>query len=450
MHRRRTWRAALVTAAALAGGGWWAAGRVEATERRDDARVKRAVAVASADVELRNHDIVFYEQRAARDPESASDRARLAGLYLQRARETTDDRDYVRAEDAARASLALRTGRNGTAFVTLASALLAQHRFAEARAVARQLVAGEPAVASYRALLGETCLELGDYNCARAAFDSIDRAGRASLSVAPRLARWAEVRGDTARARYLVRRARAVADSLPGLPREQVAWFHLRAGSLELRQGRPDRADAEFRAGLAVIPGDHRLLAAMAHLAAVRNRWREAIRYGDSAIAVALDPATLGVIADAYAALGDTARAAEYARTMEVAAGQQAGAYHRAWSLYLLDHGRRIPEVLAATQADVAGRPDVYGYDLLAWALYKQGRVPEARRAMASALAQGTQDAMLFYHAGMIERAARQPGRARMFLEKALAVSDAFAPMHPATARAVLDSLARERRTAAK
>ena len=435
----------LIALGTLSGAGLYAASRLEARERVAAERVVRARAAASQDVELRGQDIAFYEQRAARDPESAADRARLAALYLRRARETTDDEDLRRAAAAARAALALRTGRNEGAFVTLASSLLAQHRFVEARQVARQLVAMTPA-AGHQALLGETCLELGDYPCARAAFDSIDAAGRARLAVAPRLARWAETRGYTARARYIVRRAAAVASSLPTLPREQVAWFHLRAGDLELRQGRPRRANDAYQAGLAVIPGDHRLLAAMARLAAAEHRWQDAIRYGDSAIAVALDPATIGVVGDAHAALGDTARAAEYLRTMEVAVTQQPGAYHRAWSLFLLDHDRRVPEVYAKIRAELETRRDVYGYDLLAWALYKQGRHGEASVAMDSALAQGTEDASILFHAGMIARAANRPEQARQLLERALAVNPYFDPRQPAVARAVLDSLGRGRR----
>ena len=41
----------------------------------------------------------------------------------------------------------------------------------------------------------------------------------------------------------------------------------------------------------------------------------------------------------------------------------------------------------------------------LAWALHASGRNAEAREAMRHALALGTQDAMLFYHAAVIDRA---------------------------------------------
>jgi len=148
-------------------------------------------------------------------------------------------------------------------------------------------------------------------------------------------------------------------------------------------------------------------------------------------------------VSDAHAALGDSEKAAEYVAAMEVAVGQQPGAYHRAWSLFLLDHGRRIPEVLAAAQAELAGRRDVYGWDLVAWALYKSGRAAEAREPMRHALAQGTQDATLYYHAGMIARAAGDTVAARDYLERALTIAPAFDHAAPAIARAALDSLRR-------
>ena len=90
---------------------------------------------------------------------------------------------------------------------------------------------------------------------------------------------------------------------------------------------------------------------------------------------------------------------------MEIAVSKQATAYHRAWSLFLLDHGRRVSEVLAKAQEELHTRQDIYGYDVVAWALHASGRDREAREAMNHALALGTQDAMLFYHAAVIDRA---------------------------------------------
>jgi hypothetical protein len=42
---------------------------------------------APSESEIRSLDIEFYERRISEDSLSAADRSRLAGLYLQRARE---------------------------------------------------------------------------------------------------------------------------------------------------------------------------------------------------------------------------------------------------------------------------------------------------------------------------------------------------------------------------
>jgi len=60
--------------------------------------------------------------------------------------------------------------------------------------------------------------------------------------------------------------------------------------------------------------------------------------------------------------------------------------------------------VLARVNEELKTRRDVYGYDLLAWALHKAGRDPEARVAMRRALAWGTQDPQLRRHAAEIGR----------------------------------------------
>ena len=227
------------------------------------------------------------------------------------------------------------------------------------------------------------------------------------------------------------------------MPREQVAWFDLRLGDLALRAGRLDQAERELEAGLAILPRDHRLLGTLARLYAVRHEWSRAIEAGELAVSQALDPATLGLLHDAWAAQGDTTRAGEYSRALAVAVLRQPGPYHRAWSLFLLDHDREVNRVLANAEEELRTRQDVYGYDLVAWALHKAGRDREALEPIARALALGTRDAMLYYHAGLISRALGDDTMARSRLETALAINPRWHPFQPAEARAVLDSLTR-------
>lgn len=440
---QRTWFAALLIAGLLAAAGGWGAFRVLASERTRGAPV--AGAAAAAEAAVRDKDIAFFERRAAEDPISAADRAELASRYLQRSRETGDFNDVLRAEELARKSLSLRASHNSETSVTLIAALIEQHRFTEALKLARQLVADEPASDRYTAMLGEISLEVGDYDAARAAFASLSGRSRASLSIAPSFARWLEISGDPAAARRIMYRAMAIADSTPELPREPVAWFHLRVADMEMRNGRLRSAERALRGGRDILPRDHRLLAADARLAALRHDWKRAVALGDSAVAIVLDPGTLGLVGDAYLALGDSAKAEEYIRTMEVAVVQQPGEYHRAWSLFLLDHNRRVPEVLEKVRSEIESRRDIYAYDLLAWAHFKQRHYGEAQAAMQIALSQGTQDAVLHYHAGMIARGAGNSSLAMRHLERALEINPVFDPFHPSGARLTLDSIRRGR-----
>jgi tetratricopeptide (TPR) repeat protein len=418
-------------------------GSVSAARSSDGARDGRHSVPTEA--RIRDLDIEFYRRRVERDPRSAGNYARLAGLYLQRGRETAKNMDLVRAEQNARHSLQLRTGRNAVAFGVLASSLLAQHRFAEALDAALRLVADDSISIRARGLLAETLLELGQYQNAQRTLGSL-ATYRADLSVAPRLARWEELHGRPAQARQLLRAARDAAVRRHGMPKEQIAWFHLRLGDLLLRHGRLGEAERELRSGLRIAPADYRLLGTLARLEANRHHWDRAIDAGERAIAITLDPTILGILSDAYAAKGEPARASEYARVMEVAISHQPGPFHRAWSLFLLDHDRDVDAVLVKTREELHTRQDIYGYDLLAWALHKSRHDLEAREMMRRALALGTRDAALFYHAGIIERALGDEAAAREYLEAALETNPYWHPFQPAAVRATLDSMELDRK----
>lgn len=399
----------------------------------------RASPVIRSESEIRDLDIEFYRGRVERDRYGASDRAHLALLYLNRARELGDHADLLRSEEMARHSLSLRHGRNGAAFAVLTSSLLAQHRFVEARQAAERMVALDSSSSGARGMLAETQLELGSYDEAARNFGMLAMR-RADPAVAPRYARWEELKGRPKEARRLLRDARDVARVTHAMPAGQLAWFQLRLGDLALRFGRLDEAESELLAGLAAAPTDYRLLGALARLELVRGRAGRAIEYGERAVARVLDPGTLGILHDAHVARGDTAAAGQYARAMAIAVLNQPAPLHRAWSMFLLDHGRAVDTVLARAREEIATRRDVYGWDLLAWALHRAGHHVEARVAMRQALAQGTRDATLEYHAGMIGLALGDSAEARRHLERALAINPYWHHSQPAAARAILES----------
>ncbi|MDX2192161.1 MAG: hypothetical protein NW201_02325 [Gemmatimonadales bacterium] len=409
--------------------------------RADPARPAQA---AREEHRVRDLDIAFFEARAARDPYGAADAARLSALLLARGRATGSPADLSRAEAVARRSLDLRGARNDAARLVLVNALMGRHAFLEARREAERLVAQDPAELGRRALLGEILLELGDHDAAGAEFRRT-LGVRGNPTVAARVSRWYDVTGRTALAHHWMLRARDAALALHAVPVEQVAWFHWRVADLALRHGHLGEAADALAAGLAVAPDDHRLHAALARLHLARGRAREAAAEGERALATALDPATLAIVSDAYALQGNAAEAARYAAALEAMAFADSLPPHRAWSLFLLDHGRRVPEVLARARADLRQRHDVHAWDVYAWALFRAGRAAEADAAMAKALAAGTEDAQLAYHAGVIAEAVGDTERASAWLLHALEWNDRWDPFQPADARARLGRIGRAR-----
>ena len=349
--------------------------------------------------EVRDQDIAFFTRRTVEDTASATDRFALAGLLFTRSRQTGSVADLARAEALARESIAERTNRNSQAFELLASVLMARHEFAEARETAARADALDPENPSLIALLGEIELELGQYAAAAAHFNAV-HIDRGQFTTGARLARWYEVTGHIDIARWFLKQAIAKVDRRDDLPREQVAWFHYRLGELELRAGNAAAAETAFTSGLNRHPEDFRVLGGLARAALARGHWQQAVDFGERGIAIQLDPATLGTVSRAYAALGDTAQSASYARAMSVSALRQPGVIHRAWGQFLLDYGTASERatVLARARRELRSRKDVYGHDLVAWALYRNGRLDEAKREMMLALAQQTEDVMLARH----------------------------------------------------
>lgn len=365
---------------------------------------ERAIAAPSLDPTVRDRDIAFYQQRLHEDPQSAADRSRLAALLLSRARETASFADVTRAEDLALQSVKLRESHNAPTYALLASARLSKHDFAGALWAARRLVALDSSLVTSRALLAEVLLETGAYDEAGLLFRSVE-AHTGQPSVGARLVRWYELTGRMSQARTVARYVARLARLDGGLSREQIAWFQMRVGDLAAKAGDVSEADSAYALGLSIFPGDYRILAGQARRAAMTGDWRSAIAAGESAMAIQLDPATLGLLANAWQALGDTAQARSYAKAMTASALTQPGAIHRAWGLHLVDRGQRLDDVLRRVRRELQSRTDVYGYDLLAWTLHAKGDNAAAATAMRVALSQNTEDAPLAFHASEIARA---------------------------------------------
>ena len=351
---------------------------------------------------MRRHAIAFYERRLTEDPQSALDMAQLAALFLEEGRMTGDERAFAVAESLAVRSLGERTRRNGRSAALLTNALLAQHRFGEADSVARALVNAEPEQPAYRALLAETQMELGEYDEAIRQLGSI-RERRQDLGIAPRFARWAELTGRPGAARRILQKARHDARLRSDLTGEQRAWFSLRLADIELRHGNLRNAASAISDGLEESPGDWRLILARARLEAAKGQWKRTIASAGDVLTHVSSPDALALLAAAHRQLGRDDDAQAFEGALEQIALSKPGIVHRSWAMTLLDNGSKDERLLALAAADTLVRHDLHTLDLLAWALYRAGRIADALPVMRRAMTLEPNEPSLRYHAAMIE-----------------------------------------------
>jgi tetratricopeptide (TPR) repeat protein len=116
---------------------------------------------------------------------------------------------------------------------------------------------------------------------------------------------------------------------------------------------------------------------------------------------------------------------------------------NRNLALLYADAGRNLDRALALTRAEFEVRNDVYSYDALSWALYKNGELAGAAEASKKALALGTPEPTFYFHAGMIELSRGDRDAARGHLEKAVSLNPEFDLRNAAAARSALAELNR-------
>ncbi len=334
--------------------------------------------------------------------------------------------------------------RNHGGLTALIEALTAAHEFETARRHALDLVRLAPTDGYAHQLLGDVLLEIGDYDGATRAFESMrERDGETAFSEI-RFAQLAALRGDLVEARRRSRRGLELSSEVePPMP-ELTAWCQWQLGELAYSAGEYDEAERRHRAALALFPGTHEALVGLGEALAARGDLEGAIGEYERAARMDPEPATFAALGDLYRLAGrDEDAASAHARTEAAAdlAGKHRALYSRQLARYWADHDLRPEDAYRIAAEDFRVRQDVHGADVLAWAALKAGRVEEAKTAIRRALRLGTKDATIFYHAGRIALVAGDRGAAREHLRLALATNPAFDPLQAPIARGLLAEL---------
>ncbi len=392
------------------------------------------------------------QSRVQRNPKDPAAYSALGAAFFQRARETGDVEDFQLAEQALNKSLDLDN--------------------ADFSADARLLHHGG-------GVHGRASLQRCHYLCAEGALPGIRRSlARSPLWAMPTRI-WASmnerpslIRGSTSPANRLrephnvyVRDSRTsylkfVSGDTPGairlmqsavtagtearLPAENLAWLYYELGEYEFQAGDPGAANNAYLTALNIHPGDYRALAGLGKLRGTSGRYAEAIKLYQSAIAVVPMPMYVAELGDMYTKAGNPAEARKQYQLVEYIGllGHINQVLHnRDLALFYADHDLKLDESLALAHKEFEVRHDIYTWDALAWALYKNGKYQEASDAIDHALRPGTRDALLFFHAGMIASRLGQTTQAKERLQTALSINPQFHVIYSGVARQQLKML---------
>jgi len=376
----------------------------------------------------------------------------LGAAYLQKGRETGDAGYYELAKAALGKSLDLLSNDPAavSAMTHMGVACMAEHRFGDALAWAQNAIAlgsGDP---SPWAIAGDALADMGDYAGAAEAYSKLQRSqgseGERRAISYERESRMSFLRliaADTQGAIQLM--SSALNTSMEThMPAENIAWSQYQLGEELLQTGKIAAAERAYLAALDEYPGYYRALAGLGKVRAAQGRYSDAADLLEKAFTVVPYPEYAAALGDIYQKIGQPEEAQKQYELVDFIGhlsevNQQI--HNRDLALFYADHELKLEQSLTLARKELEVRRDVYTWDVLAWSLFKNGKFDEAAGAIEDALAQGTPDPMIFFHAGMIYERLGDSVKAKTYLERALEINPHFHIFYAGTATTTLARL---------
>jgi tetratricopeptide (TPR) repeat protein len=390
-----------------------------AGEGGGEVRAPRPAAAAGAGAE-----VARLQAELRRRPGEPRLLTQLGVAYVTRARETADPTYYVKA--AGVLGQASRLDRGDPATMVARGLLdLGRHDFGSALTWGTRAARANPDLPDALGVIFDAQVELGRYQAAVVTAQAMVDRKPAQGSLA-RVSYARELLGDPAGAVAAMVQAAAAGGDSPA----DRAYVQTLIGNLHLGAGRLAPAEAAYRRALDGLPSYGLAAVGMARVAAARGDLAGAARLLEPAAARLPLPATVALLGDVRAAMGDTAAAAAQYRLVRVTErlNQANGvAVDLELARFEADHARdpgadRRRAVAMARRA-LAERPTIYAKDTLGWALRQAGTPAQALPHARAAVRLGTRDALLWYHLAAVEADLGMTAAARRHLAEAFAIS---------------------------
>jgi tetratricopeptide (TPR) repeat protein len=342
--------------------------------------------------------------------------------FVRIARNHAEPGYYVQAEACAREALA-RSPSESAALQLMGLVMLNEHRFREAQVLASDMLARHPEDALSWGTLSDAELELGHIDAAIAAAQQMmdEKPNLPSYGRAAHL-RW--LQGDREAAKRIYEKA--VAAGREQKDREPRAWMIVQAAWLFWHEGDYAGAAAGFELALHTLPDYPPALEGRGRVALALADYAGAIGWLSRALSAHPLIETAWWLGDAYQLAGNAPAAR---RLYERVTRDGARLDPRTLAQFYATKAREPREALRLARAAYAERQDIYSSDVLAFALYRNAALAEALPLARRAIALGTPDARLLFHAGLIEAAGGDKAQGRALMQRALALNPRFDPL---------------------
>ncbi|HYL39193.1 MAG TPA: tetratricopeptide repeat protein [Bryobacteraceae bacterium] len=355
---------------------------------------------------LKTDDLIaMYSAMAGARRDNPHYQALLASAYVQKTRETTDYSYLDRAVSILNGVLSADSS-NYEALRLLTETELERHLFAQAAESSLQLIRISEADPWNWGTLGDAYIEMGDYEKGASAYQKMV-ALRPDLASYNRASHFRFLYGDVDGAVAIMQKAIQAGSPM----KENVAWCLVDLGNIYLKTGRNGLARDAFQEALRAFPSYHPGYAGLGRVLAEAGNTQGAIENYRRAQQITPMPDYAAALFDLYNRTGDDAQAAKQMELLEMidrvsrANGEQA---NRNLVFAFADHDVKLERALELAQGELEFRRDVYSYDALAWALYKNRRYGEAKIAMDKALQLGTPEPQFQRHARAIAEAMKE------------------------------------------
>ena len=344
---------------------------------------------------------------------------RLGWAFVRKARLSYDPGYYKLAEQCALA-VECQQADDPDALLLQGHILQSLHKFKEAEPIARRLIEVRNESAD-RGLLGDVLMEQGRLSEAITAYQDMVNL-RPDLQSYTRIAHLRWLKGDLEGAIEVIELA--VTGASPREP-EPGAWAYTRMGIYALQAGQLEVAERSAAFALEYVDHYPPALLLRGRVFLTSGKRAEGLESLRQAATLNPLPEYQWLLADAFR---EAAKPAEAEKVEQKLINTGAANDPRTFSLFLATRRQRLQESLRLALDELKTREDVFTMDALAWALRANGQVAEALEYSRRSLAEGTQDARLFYHAGCIAMDNGRNAEANSLFSRADAIQQMLFP----------------------